>query len=221
MRLRDSSTFIISLVLLLSFFIASYAKLNNLLIPGLWWDCVWWGLAFVLILFFCKALWPLLESENDITDRPQPTEDEKAKIKTDYKDVHLAHFDHAHQEVTRYRDLPWKIGLLTWGIYYALIWAKSDAFATSSRTKLSEETFFIFLFGSAIASSIFLLFCEVSANRNRVHRREIAETLELHKRWRPTEKGERLTRPGFWFSELVFLSTVWIPPLLMLFYRQS
>jgi len=217
-RLRDIILFGVSLLVLAAFTVATFAKFNHQFFTAVWWDFVWWVLAGCLILIFCGTVWTLLESESDMRNRRQPSEEERTRIAKDLREIHLTHFGHAHQEMTRYRDLPWKIGALTWAIYYALIWLRSEK-PLLRLTNISTELFFFFTFSTAMAACVFVLFCEVSANRNRSQRREIAEVLGLHERWRSTEAGERLTRPGFWFSMLVFLSASWFPPLWMLFYR--
>ena len=219
MRLRDIILFCVSLLALIAFTVATFAKFNHQAFGNaIWWNFVWWMLAVCLVLIFCMTTWTLLEAENDVQNRRQPNEEERTRIANDLQEIHLVHFGHSQQEVTRYRDLSWKIGGLTWAIYSALIWFKSKE-AFQDLPKLSSDVFFLFIFSTALAACVFILFCEVSANRNRSQRREIAEILQLHERWRPTEAGERLTRPGFWFSILVFLLVIWLPPLLILFYR--
>ena len=43
----------------------------------------------------------------------------------DTRDVELKKYELVYQEITRYRDMSWKVSGLAWAIYYGLNWINS------------------------------------------------------------------------------------------------
>jgi len=131
-----------------------------------WWASCCLILAIAFVGFFCTMSWLSLEKLNE---RTQDASTDLPEIKDNRRDVHLTRLDHVDREVTRYRDLCWKIVGLVWAIYYVL--------NQSRGTFLEDIPYFICLFLTAASGTVFLLFCELSANRNRTQRRELANQL--------------------------------------------
>lgn len=199
--------FFIAVGLLVVFSVCTYG--NPLLKDQTWWCISWPILSVCGVAFFCVTTWFLLEDLNNGAKRAVKLQ----KISEEKRDVHLQRLDHVDAEVTRYRDLSWKIAGLNWAIYFAIDRTFKEY------THWPKELYFIFLFLAAGVGTIFLLFCELSAHRNRIQRRELGIALRLIKRWNFTKRGTNLCRVGFWFSVGVFILAVWAPPLTMLFFR--
>lgn len=214
-RQRDRAStrirFALSFLIIVIFLILSYMWLpgQNLRLIFLPW-LVW---ALFLILWLSRSIWILIDRENDIfEDRSNARID----INGENVDVHLAKYDHVDREVTRYRDLQWQIGIITWAIYYGITWLADQSHKFAN---LPEKAYFSGLFLTAFLSSVFLLFCEHSANANRRQRRELEVNLRLSERWQFTERGEDTNRLGFRFSVGAFLIAIWLPPLVLLVFR--
>ena len=169
----------------------------------------WYAYFFLFILAFCWATWFFLDS--CYPERPSAND---IHIPLPVRDSHIAKYNHVYDEITRYRNLSWQITGLSWGIYYGLNWFLFDG--KNFYNQINNSIFFLVISFTALFSTVFLLFCEHTANRNRSQRRELEASLLVNKQWRHTFAGEKLTRPGFWFSVVVFLLAIWVPALLML-----
>lgn len=140
--------------------------------------------------------------------------------------IRIARYNHLNSEITRYRDLSWKIVGFTWAIYYALIRSFNtagdthEAFITHSYNPGSY--FFFFMFLTAVFAAIFHLFCEIMVCRNQEARRALEGVLGmLNSKWAHQGNQEDPCRFGFLFSVAVFACIVWLPPLFLLYWRNT
>ena len=106
--------FLISVGVLVTFTVFTYG--NPLLKNQVWWCISWPILSFCGVAFFCLTTWFLLEDLNNGTKQTLRF----PRILPERRDVHLQRLDHVDAEVTRYRDLNWKIAGLNWAIYFAI-----------------------------------------------------------------------------------------------------
>lgn len=175
------------------------------------WIISWLSLTLFFIFLISFFIWLFIDRQHD----PQNFSNmltPNVKI----RDIHVSRYGNLHAEVTRYRDLSWKIVASAWAIYLALV-AYGDTWVdpvTIRHSPLKLPAVLAFL--TAFIATVFVLFCEYSANRNRLQRRAMEILLSLELSFRHGPRGEELTRPGFWFSVGSFLLTIWAPPLILL-----
>lgn len=185
----------------LSFFFAKYGQ-----IPV----CIWFFVWFVLILSLAFACWKAI----DVWDPPRKTRDQDIDFKAlGLEQIRIAKYKLVSDEVTRYRNLEWQIGVYAWGVYYGVSLFKE-------KHPYFPDTMFVpIVFLTAVSATLFLIFCENTANRNREQRRELEIILGLDAAWRFTEGATLLSRPGFLVSMAIFLFAIWAPALIMTFFR--
>ena len=179
---------------------------------------LWTLLGFVLIVLFCIAFWALLNKMYD--DRPAESLLPRRSKNDDEREIRIAKYNQVYGEITRYRDLAWRIGLLTWAIYYGLNWVSTQS-NSHLCWKLTPGIFFISIFITAFFATVFLMYCEHSASRNRIIRREIEEVLALDEEWRFKIGREDPFHPSLWISAGIFLLFIWTPVLIMLLFRNK
>jgi len=177
------------------------------------WDALWFLLFIVLILCFCIATWFLIENFSS-----SDTERHEWHFGPSQRDIRLARLNHVEDEVTRYRDLCWKIGALTWGVYYGLNWVVTQEH--HPYLWLPQWAFLLFAILAAGFATTFYLYCEYSTIRNKEQRRELQERLSLDARWRFKPGAERVWRFSFLVSATIFLCAIWVPPIAMIFFRK-
>ena len=166
-----------------------------------------------IIALFAVALW-LWVDERTAVDRPSIEE-----ISADIMNAHIAKYNNVYTEITRYRDLSWKISLYAWGIYYGLSWYGFVERSHFSGSPFPNTIFFIMIFLTAVFATAFLLMCEIHANRNREQRRELEEKLRINARWQFSQRGENPSRFASVVSIGIFLFAIWAPPLVMFFFK--
>ena len=217
-KFEDLFLLLITFLTLSLFFLATFLgiqsgdfeKLSALLLPV----SFWYAYFFLFILAFCWATWLFLDS--CYPDKPSVSD---VHIPLPLRDSHIAKYNHVHDEITRYRNLSWQITALTWGMYYGLNWFLFNG--KEFYSQINYLAYFAAVYLTAVFATIFLLFCEHTANRNRVQRRELEGSLLVNAQWRHTLEGEKLTRPGFWFSVGVFHLAIWVPALAMLLLKKT
>ena len=132
------------------------------------------------------------------------------------KEMYVAKYEQAWQEVTRYRNLEWQIIAFSWAIYYGALSICKDR--DCYHLDLSFPELQVFLCFAAICATIFLVFCEYSANSNRKLRRSLEEFMGLKKSFRFKPEGEDPYRFGSLVSMVIFLVFIWIPPFVFYLY---
>jgi len=168
--------------------------------------------SILFIIIFCSSVWYLISSLEDRKIAPLRT------IAKQRHDIHLSKLDNVRLEITRYRDLSWKIAGLSWAIYGVLI-----TFFRLPENKCAlfnspmPPLFYFFIFLTALFSTTFLLYCEWSTIQNKRQRRELEKQLEINERWRFDLNSEEVLRFGFLFSIGAFLVAIWVP-ILIFFY---
>lgn len=137
--------------------------------------------------------------------------------------IHEARYNHLNAEITRYRDLVWKITAFAWAIYFALTqFAESLTIPTVRNSNLPKLLlpvgwFLIFCVVTAFFATIFHAFCEIMAVRNQERRRSLETAMGLiDPNWAHQATLEHPGRMGFRFSVIVFGILIWAPPLMML-----
>lgn len=188
-----------------------------------------WGRAWFFILIsilagvgFYGSAWKWIEEE---TCAPVP---EPMPINEMKRAIHEARYSHLNAEITRYRDLVWKVTAFAWAIYYALIrFAEGFMIQTNSapqqtKLQLPVEWFLIFLIITAFFATIFHEFCEIMAVRNQERRRNLETVMGLiDPNWAHQATLEHPRRLGFIFSVVVFGLLIWAPPFIMLILSAS
>jgi len=106
------------------------------------------------------------------------------------------------------------VGAYAWGIYYGITQFKEK------HPYFPDGLFVLIVFLVAMSATLFLIFCENTANRNRRQRGELEIVSNLDPAWRFTERAVSLTRPGFLVSMAIFLFAIWAPALIMTFFRE-
>lgn len=139
------------------------------------------------------------------------------------RDIHEARYNHLNAEITRYRDLVWKITLSVWGIYYSLIRLAEGfkippvSIPNPPKFSLPIGWFLIFCVITALIATIFHAFCEIMVVRNQQRRRSLEAAMGLlDPNWAHQKTLEDSGRIGFLFSVIVFGVLIWAPPLIML-----
>ncbi len=197
-----------------SYLIGGILKTSHIMGIGLGF---WTFLVSILVASVCSAFWILLDSMYDdkqaepLLPRPSNNEDERQ--------IRVAKYNQVYGEITRYRDLAWKIGLLAWAAYYGLNWVSTQQ--VTLFWKLPPDIFFLSIPLAALCATVFLIYCEHTANRNRRIRREIEEVLILDKEWRFKIEREDPFHPSLWVSVGIFLLFIWTPVLIMLLFRNK
>lgn len=120
--------------------------------------------------------------------------------------VRLVRYEHVNSEITRYRDLVWKIVPLTWAIYFAIY---------NYRGFLPGIYPQVLLVTSAVIGSIFYTYCEVMTEHNRRRRRRLEDILELDEQFRHREPPIHYV--GLIFCFFVFVASMWIPVFSLLY----
>lgn len=176
------------------------------------WDVLWVLVSIILVSCFCVITWFLIENFSSGTDA----------FEWDFgppqRDVRLARLNHVDAEVTRYRDLSWKIGALAWGVYYGINWIVVQG--NHPYFLIPRWAFLLFIVLTAEFATIFYLYCEYSTIRNKKQRRDLQEMLSLDARYRFRPGAERIMRFGFLVSAAIFLCAIWIPPFAMIFFQR-
>jgi len=180
---------------------------NNYRKPDFWTST---GIYCVFVILLSVLIWGLLELEcagHDWDWRFEPLPD-----KEDLRAIRLQKYEHLNNEITRYRDLSWKIPTLV----YVIFWGARDFLSVNV---LGEDPIYFFYSLAAICGTLFLLFCEHAAHRNKIQRRQIEETMRLESEWRYTTSGESIVGLRFLVSVGIFLLAIWAPPWIIFFYR--
>jgi len=169
----------------------------------------------IFFMTFIISLWIFFDLEYEKDDSKEH------ETFPENRDIKLSKYTHVNDEITRYRNLSWQIVAFAWAIYYG-----TYSFLNLDREmehylliKVSRGGYVFFTCLIALAATIFLLFCEHTANRNKVLRRGLEERLELDTEFGYTPKSENLWRAGFWISVFIFLGVIWVPILLFLFFK--
>lgn len=177
----------------------------------------WFGLCICAILGLFVATWQSIWDWEGVQD-----EQREPLIWNDRRDVHLERYAHLNSEITRYRDLTWKIAGFAWAIYYALIkFYEHEPSEIGIKIAIPDQWFTALLFIAAYASTVFYLFCEISTEQNRNRRISLEAKLGLDPEWtHRARKGIRnVIVQGFCF--FVFGFAIWVPPLIILFWRSG
>lgn len=90
---------------------------------------------------------------------------------TDKRDIYIARYGHLNAEITRYRDLVWKVVFYVWGIYGALLWFFFEEKASQIHLTNSNTNFLLSLFFAAACIGLvshFYFEAMVIANQNGV-----------------------------------------------------
>lgn len=204
---------VLSTMLLVLWLLVSFGYIRYQLVSHGWVFISWMLLMTLVIVVFATSMWLWIE-ERTAVDRP-----DIGDISAETSDAHIAKYNNVYSEITRYRDLSWKISLYAWGIYYGLAWYGFVERPSFSTFPFPVAVFFIMIFLAAIFATAFLLMCEIHANRNREQRRELEEKLKINSRWQFTRRGENPSRFASIVSIGVFLFAIWAPPLVMLFLK--
>ncbi len=208
MRKFIALTFFIFIVgLQIYFFFLSYQQYHLV---------TWITLFGSLITFLSISIWYVLRVF--VEDRPATN---LTRTRNTIREIHLQRHDHTDSEVTRYRDLVWKIGALTWGTYYGLFWVNYNKESSPLYHHLPNELFLFLFYSVAICSTILYLFCERSTNLNRYQRRTLGLALGLRDQWNFKEGSERAWRFGFIVPVTIFILSIWVPFLLVLYCLQT
>ena len=159
------------------------------------------------VILCCCAIWRLLlvEYPDPHGNRLQNSNSNKAII---------ARYEHLNSEITRYRDLVWKIPGLAWAVYFVLL--HNDPTNGGVVGQLPDWYRLLLLFLTAVAATIFVLYCERLTDRNRVLRRWIELRLRVPPPWRHRGREESPSRVGYRFSRGVFLVAIWVPVMTVL-----
>lgn len=191
-----------------------FQALEHILRNRLW---IFTAISTCLGIWFYRCTWRLVDEETfaPITI-PNPINERQ-------RDIHEARYNHLNAEITRYRDLVWKITAFSWAIYYALIrFAEGFTIPVVSSQNLPKFSlpigwFLIFCMAIAFIASIFHAFCEIMAVRNQERRRSLETAMGLiDPNWAHQATLEHPGRMGFRFSVIVFGLLIWTPPLTML-----
>lgn len=176
----------------------------------------WFWLCICAIVGLFVTIWQFIWDWEGVQD-----EQREPLIWNDRRDVHLERYAHLNSEITRYRDLTWKIVGFTWGIYYALIRFFEDGVKSIPGSGITMPWFAVLLFMTALAATIFYLFCEVSTEQNRDRRTRLEDKLGLDQKWRHKKREciKQVAVQSFCF--FVFGLAIWVPPLLVLFSRSG
>ncbi|GEM_PF-4459337 len=134
------------------------------------------------------------------------------------RDIHVARYNHLNDEITRYRDLVWKIVAFSWAIYGATIWffylVGIKVLNDSSRFSI---IFFFLIISTAALTTLCHYRCERMVEENQERRRNLENFLGLSdKRWAHDKNRERCTRINFLGSFIIFFALTWMPPLIMI-----
>jgi len=105
MKKLGSVVFFLVLVVFLTVFVSFTRFSNAPFLQQSWWSFCSVILAVSFVLLFCVSTWISLE----VFHNKRGNKDKLPDIPTDKRDVHLTRLDHVDREVTRYRDLVWKI----------------------------------------------------------------------------------------------------------------
>lgn len=124
-------------------------------------------------------------------------------------DAHINLYNNVCLEITRYRDLSWKIVAFSWTISYAIynFYCQPGA----GFMGFQKTAFIVLVYFVAIAATIFLIWVEVSANRNKFLRRRLGRWLGIEARLNFTKSGENPLRKGTLFSVGLFILLIWFP----------
>ncbi len=183
---------------------------------------LWVIISAYFIILFAVSIWRLFDLEYEPLDenrKPDQINESKSNGQSMVSQIRLARHNHLNGEITRYRDLSWQITAFCWAIYFSLYWFHYET--KEHFPRFTDDIFLACLVLTAIFGTIFLLFCEHTANRNRRQRREMEESLGLDFQWRHKIYGESLSRPGFWISVGIFFVVVWAPPLAMFYFSKK
>ena len=138
--------------------------------------------------------------------------------KEDSRDMLLARYNHLNDEITRYRDLVWKVVSSSWAMYGAIIWffIGDKKILEQIQSNAVPPLFYILLFVVAIVTTISHIFCEISVWCCKRQRNSIARHLNLtDARWLHDEPS---SASSFWrlaISASLFLLITLFPLILI------
>ncbi|GEM_PF-5922853 len=220
--------FVVSLLSFLAYLAATYfnKNLESVLILLLqWMENIFQNRLGILTIIsiltgacFYNCAWRLVDEQTF-----SPTTTNPSSINEGQRDIHEARYNHLNTEITRYRDLVWKVTAFAWAIYYALMqFAEGLTIQTVSNSDLPKLLLpvgwlLIFCIIIALFATIFHAFCEIMAVRNQDRRRSLETAMGLlDPNWAHQETLEQPGRIGFRFSVIVFGILIWAPPLIIL-----
>ena len=119
----------------------------------------------------------------------------------DVQAARLVRYEHVNSEVTRYRDLVWKIAGYAWAIYFAIYTLRKDG-----ACKLSSN---VLLLLAAFSASVYYTYCEVLIEQNRKRRMVLEEAMKLDETFRHRETGGHLL--ALVVSFIMFGAVIWFP----------
>lgn len=166
--------------------------------------------SILVIFIFSQVVSQLLTSEYPNPEPPPHRNGER--------DALIARYELVNSEITRYRDLSWKVVALGWGIYYVVVLPKDK---TALNLDLGTPIMLLILFLTAVFATIFILYCERMTDRNRELRRLLELDLGLTRPFGHTPEKESPLRIGYLFSIFAFLLGVWAPVLISFWWSRT
>src|SRR3989338_8175918 len=172
--------------------------------------------AMVAVIVYSCSCWGLIDFYyRRCARRPRRGRQPTVFAVTDMnRGAYIARYNHVHSELSRYRDLSWKISALCWGIYYGL-WLVGVTHEPNYFS-ISKTAAVIGLILTPVLATVFLLNCEYLAHRLRIQRLRIERKFRLDTRVAHTVRSIDLRRFPFWFSVSVFLLAIWAPAIAMI-----
>jgi len=178
------------------------------------WDMalIWFAIFACGIGVFAFTLWVVFDNFSRVI----PIREQRQIHDT--RDIELKKYELVYQEITRYRDMSWKVSGLAWAIYYGMIWINS--IKNDPKTPLffdfGIQEFRIAICSAAVIATIFLIWGEHSLHNNMRLRLSLERNLGLHENFSFRENRLRPTRPATLVSISLFLASIWLPVFFML-----
>ena len=177
----------------------------------------WFVIGACVIGFFAIMLWLTFDDcSREISIRGRRKIDNT-------RDIELKKYELVYQEITRYRDMSWKVSGLAWAIYYGLNWIVSIK-GKIINDKLFYQLYFKFdilefrctIILTAMIATIFLIWGEHSLLNNRRLRLSLERNLGLDQDFSFGEDRLSGTHCTSLASITLFLVSIWLPVFVMM-----
>jgi len=136
------------------------------------------------------------------------------------RDILIARYNHLNDEITRYRDLVWKVVASSWAIYGSIIWyysATDKNLFKNIQSGFIPNSFRCLLITTGIITTLSHIFCELSVLCSKRNRNLLANYLKLENFDRSHENlSDAWAITRLIISFLIFSIIIWLPIMFIL-----